>query len=410
MTTPLRLGTAGPRLQAATVPAASTSTTPREVRGRSPRPGTGTGGRLRRLASTCLLPVLGLLLAASQAFAEPYIAVRTGLKCMQCHVNPTGGGQRNAYGNAYAQTTLAGRFITTGDAPEYWTGEINRWLAAGGDFRGSARGTSLPGAEDPPSEFAVNEVLAYLEMRLIPDVLSFNVDELIGPRGVSNRQTYALFRPRDSSVYVKAGRFFLPYGLRIEDDDAFIRQITGVNFANPDTGLEVGIDLGRWSTRFAVTNGTAGGPEVDDGKQFTAIASYVAPRWRLGASLSHDDADIGERQMAGVFAGFVTGPIAWLAEVDRIRDDSLPDGRRNLTAALLEANLALGNGHNLKLTHEFLDPDDPLQDDRTRSSLVWEYFPFQFVRGRLGFRYYDGTEGVPLQNRDEWFAQLHVYF
>ena len=68
--------------------------------------------------------LLGASLFALNASAEPYLSVRSGFKCVTCHTNPSGGGKRNAFGSAYAQTGLAQRLV--GQAEDAWTGEISR--------------------------------------------------------------------------------------------------------------------------------------------------------------------------------------------------------------------------------------------------------------------------------------------
>ena len=49
-------------------------------------------------------------------------------------------------------------------------------------------------------------------------------------------------------------------------------------------------------------------------------------------------------------------------------------------------------------------------DEQERLSLVWEYSPMQMLQPRIGARLYDGVSGNDPQNRDEFFAELHVFF
>jgi hypothetical protein len=185
---------------------------------------------MRRPGRAWLQPAVAaallLLLASAPAAAEPYLAARQGQKCLGCHVNPTGGGLRNAAGNAFAQNELAARRIDTGELQ--WLGEVNRFVALGGDFRGSATYTSISDAPDEDLAFAVDEMRLYLDLRVIPDKLSVYVDQRLG-------------LDDSSRYYVNARQMYLPFGLRLEDDTAFVRQVSGIGFDTPDNGVEFGL-------------------------------------------------------------------------------------------------------------------------------------------------------------------------
>ena len=120
------------------------------------------------------LQCLGLALAAlatmawsTRASAEPYIAVQQGFACGQCHVNPTGGGLRNAVGNAIAQNVLPAHHVDTGDL--VWTGELNKFLAMGADFRAAATWSNATQAH---SAFNTEQARVYLDISPIPDRLT----------------------------------------------------------------------------------------------------------------------------------------------------------------------------------------------------------------------------------------------
>jgi hypothetical protein len=298
-------------------------------------------------------------------------------------VSPTGGGLRTAFGNTWAQTQLATRrLIAEGEEP--WTGQLGRYVALGGNVRANAESVRVPD-QSRTSEFDLAEARLYLDVAVIPNRLSVQLDERVAPGNAENLEANVRFWIREGAFYLKAGRVYLPFGWRLEDDTAFVRQLSGINMQTPDEGVELGVESGSWSVQLAASNGTGGGPEVDDGKQLTARAEFAQPLWRLGAGLVANEADAGDRQGAALFAGLRVGPTSWLAEIAYIDDDGLGAAGRKLLASHVEVNWRLRQGHNVKGAFEWLDPDDDVdEDEQTRASLLYEWSPIEFlqVRGR----------------------------
>lgn len=354
------------------------------------------------------LAALTLFAAPALVLAEPYLAVRSGEPCSTCHVNPTGGGMRTVFGNGYGIGNLpAGPFEGAGA----WTGRLGDRVGIGGDLRANLNATSVPN-RDRTYAFGRDEALVYVEFAVLPERVSFYIDQQVGPGTAVNREAYALLRSPGKSLHLKAGRLFLPYGLRLEDDSAFIRQATGISMANSDDGIEIGWQSGPGAVQLAITNGNNGGAETDKGKQWSLHATHVHPAWRVGASVNFNDGN-GDRDrlMGNVYLGLRTGPVVWLAEYDAIADDTVVGGQLEQRLGLIEANYAFAAGHNVKLTYEYFDPDKAVDEDqRNRTSLVWEYTPIPFTQLRFGYRQSDGIPQDDLQHIKEGFLQLHLYF
>jgi len=355
-----------------------------------------------------LLSLMSCLFFASGADAEPYLAVQMGLKCGQCHVNPTGGGQRTVFGDVFAQTQLPAQRIDTGT--DVWTGEIVKFLSVGGDLRFQGTYTQVPHTPST-DQFDLEQARVYLNASVIPQRLLVYVDEQVAPGGALNREVYGMYWSANHDWYVKAGQMYLPFGLRLQDQSAFVQQITGINMTTPDKGAEFGWERGLWDAQLAVSNGTAGGPVTAHGKQFSGQLIYVEQRWRLGVAANWNDADAsGSKSAYGVFAGLRTGPISWLAQADVTDDKSFAPARK-MRATLVEGNWRIIQGHNLKVTGEYLDPNhDVSNNGQTRWSLVYELTPIQFAQVRAGFRYSDGIPQAPSEHEKLAFIELHGFF
>src|SRR5262245_57998088 len=177
------------------------------------------------------------LAAATTTLAEPYISLRAGVQCSSCHVNQTGGGKRNDFGSTYGLTRLPAHSFPLPEGTEPFNGTLNKYVSIGADFRGA--NLSRFSQFETSNTFETQEANLYADLQLVPERIRLYADVRVAPGGTQSREIFAMMSHARSHIYVKAGRFFAPYGWRLLDDDAFVRSRTGYNFQSPDDGLEV---------------------------------------------------------------------------------------------------------------------------------------------------------------------------
>ena len=364
------------------------------------------------------------LWAVPGAQAEPYLAIQEGYKCSQCHVNMTGGGKRTDFANIYVQTRLASSFLNwrgllpasdedvdeeenplkTDSTSSFFTGRLNDYIAIGGDFRTLYERTETP-ASDTEDLFSQRKQNIYLEIDLVPEHVIF-YQTLDG--GGDAREIFGLLKGeiKEEPVYLKIGQFFLPYGLRLQDDSAFIRGVTGFTYGTTDVGFEVGYEPGLWAFHAAATNGTGSSLETNRHKRFTTSAAYVDKGFRLGASYSSNKNGEGvETKIYGIHAGAQFGRTGVLFETDVIDDETIEQ-----QISILELNLLVARGQNVKFSYEYHDPSkDIFENANERFSLVYEPFLNQFIQARTGVRENDGIPQNPSANITSYFFELHLF-
>lgn len=348
-------------------------------------------------------------MAAATARAEPYLAARTGLGCASCHINRTGGGGRTAYGAGYGAQTLP--WTKLAPAHGLFDGAIGERVRLGFDGRGGYLATFR---DDGPyiGEAKLQEANVYLSVDLLKDRLSVYVDTHVAPGSAAAREAFALYTVDRAGLYVKAGKFFLPFGLRFEDDEVATRRGTGFTFETADIGAEVGFDDGVWSSALSLTNGTSGGAEADNGKEWSWTGVRVFSLGRLGLSVSTNDLPAGaHRSVAGAYGTFRAGPLVVLTEADVIHDADGVDPERHAGAGHVEADVLAHAGLTLRLFGGAMDLD---RDDGVSRQMQWglgvDWTPLPGLQLRVLYRGRGGPASVPGARDDQAWLEAHVFF
>ena len=189
--------------------------------------------------------LIALAIAARHAEAYPQFQLSSGTSgCSQCHYGPAGGGLITDWGRGEAGDTLSrggdGAFLHGAWSPP-------PWLALGADVRLAALRNDVGGPEAPeyaafPMQSDAYAHLAlpahlsvYLEAGVRGDVgRDQSIDGRISSvtdRFISNEH-YVMWRPAASGPYLRAGRFFAPWGLRFAEHVFYVQRYTGYDLYN----------------------------------------------------------------------------------------------------------------------------------------------------------------------------------
>jgi hypothetical protein len=361
------------------------------------------------------------LTGADLLVAEPYIAFREGLKCSACHVNHTGGGMRNDYGSLYTQTALFPLLEDLSDQSMEFSTALGSSISMGVDFM-VVNNSEFSVDESLETEdgatrfqrgatnsFGVESGNLYLKAALIPERLTMYFDETITPSGASSREAFVLVEALPGGTYLKVGRMLLPYGIRLWDDDAFIRRVTGFNYDNQDLGAEVGVESGNLSLIAAVTNGTQGSRDDNKGKQFSSTGSVYLGNLILGGSFSWNRSGGIERTAMGPYGSLRIGPLTLMGETDWINESDGADREQFVAYGSLE--YWYRQSINVRLAVDYDDPyGDIDEDERSRVSLGLDAFLTPTLTAGV---YYRIKESVPQDvegNSNTLTFALHTFF
>jgi hypothetical protein len=368
------------------------------------------------MRAACLLLVAA---AAARAEAYPQFQLATGAsRCNTCHYAPAGGGLINGYGRDEAADT-----ISAGGDGSFLHGlwDPPGWLALGGDLRLAGLVNDVGATEG--AELAFIPMQADLSARFAAGPVSFHLT--VGLRGAArsdepqllsrliSREHWVLWQPRRVGPYLRAGRFFAPYGLRLAEHPVFVRRFLGFNTLEETYNLS-----GGWIDDGWELHATAFTPDPvrPVGHQGSGGALYLERR--LGgraaaaaqARLAAGDDD--SRVQGGLVGKLVVGPVLLLGQLDLVRQSFAVEAPAAWQlAGYLGASWMFRRGFLAQLMLERWDPDLAVRGvARSAAGVSLQWFPIAHVEvslyGRMvmiGAGLDDGDAGRLL------LVQLHYY-
>ncbi len=355
-----------------------------------------------------------LMIAANAAYALPRFAITTGMQCINCHINPTGGELQNSYGSSdFVDDHL--RLVPAHAGDFNFNPQLGEDILVGGDVRfqylydGSTKNTTFQSMEGS----VYSSLHLYTSTRLFVKYDFAN----------TAYEAYGMYNFGSGDTHLKVGAFSPAYGIRLDDHTAYTRRgnfgyLQGIPqvglIFGPDyrgLGVELGSKFGDFFVTVDATNGDGfSNINFNSKKAFIGRAEYLTRgvvNFMLGGSAYLS----GGTKMYGIHGGAGIGKrLSILAEYDwakSLPSASLPSDATS-NAALVEATYYLSNGLYAMGRFDYFKTyaDGPYY---SRYVLGVNIYPFPHLDFMPQVRF-NTTNAAGASQPFEALVQSHVYF
>lgn len=378
---------------------------------------------MKLLPRITLLLVLGLVVTLP-AFSLPRFASRTGAKCQSCHVNPSGGGMRQAFGVQYGRERLPVPTWSDEFGFDDFSTKVTDFLSVGADFRTLFFYQQNPDAGNPRQ--SVKATNAFWQMqgnldlnfRLAKKVSVYLAKGLYSSDAYSDFEVFGLLNILPADGYIKIGKFVPNFGMKIDDHRIYVRTYTGFSpeILRPElTGGEIGFAPGPIALTGGVYN-SADGFGAGTGNNKTLLGRIEGMfkateelHIGIGGDVFTKKTTSGRRNtMYGGFGSISFQDLTILGEADFIRS-TLGGVDSTGVVAFIEADYVLTPGLDLKLGYDFYDPNKDLKTgSMSKYTVGFEFFPIAGVEVRPLYHFVK-DEPIDIKN-DEFQLMVHFYF
>jgi hypothetical protein len=385
---------------------------------------------LAGLAASAALFALAAMTEGTAA-AYPQWQLSTGTtRCNECHYAPGGGGLITTYGRDAIGSELS---TFEGDgALLHGKVSVPSWLAVGGDLRGAfvangvqdpdgATAAAFPMQADAyarvavPRGFSLSASLGYLGQVRDPElVVPTDSYQPSTASRLMSREHYLTWQPAAIGPYLRAGRFFAPFGLRFLEHVLYVRRDLGFDHLKETYNVSGGWTFPAWELHI-----TAFAPDFVRrmGSDEKGLAVYherrlLEDRLALGAQGRIADAPGVTRYIWGGVAKFYWQPLRtlFLAELDAVHlaFDGNAVGVRTQVIGLAGLAVLPVRGVIVTFLGERNQIDVKVRDAAWNAvNLLLNWFPYPHIEAQIMGRLQFPAGG---QAAKALLAQLHYFF